>query len=58
MDATRASNRAYEEYDPSVEWSRGADVDSVRITLPGKREIDDDDDDTASLLFLDPLMRN
>jgi hypothetical protein len=47
MDATRANNRAYEEMDPSVEWSRGAEVDSVKITLPGKREIDDDDTCTA-----------
>ncbi|RLN40275.1 inactive protein RESTRICTED TEV MOVEMENT 2 [Panicum miliaceum] len=36
----RASSRAYEEYDPSVEWSRGAEADSVKIILPGKREIE------------------
>ncbi|CAN6323123.1 unnamed protein product [Urochloa humidicola] len=34
-----AKNRVYEEYDPSVEWTRGAEADSVRISLPGfKRE--------------------
>ncbi|RLN15732.1 inactive protein RESTRICTED TEV MOVEMENT 2 [Panicum miliaceum] len=27
----RASNRAYEEFDPSVAWSRGAEADSVKI---------------------------
>ena len=43
----RASNRAYEEYDPSLEWSRGAKTDSVKIVLPGKRV----EDDAASLLF-------
>ncbi|OEL18607.1 hypothetical protein BAE44_0020374 [Dichanthelium oligosanthes] len=48
----RANNRAYEEYDPTVEWSRSAELDSVKIILPGKQEIDDD---TASLLFLDLL---
>jgi len=36
----RARNRAYEEYDPSVEWSRGAEADSVKIVLPGKRARD------------------
>ncbi|CAL4943487.1 unnamed protein product [Urochloa decumbens] len=34
-----ANNRVFEEFDPSVEWSRGAELDSVRISLPGfKRE--------------------
>jgi hypothetical protein len=36
----RASNRAYEEFDPSVAWSRGAEADSVKIVLPGKRARD------------------
>jgi len=36
----RVSNRAYEEYDPSIEWSRGAEADSVKIVLPGKRARD------------------
>jgi len=36
----RASNHAYEEYDPSIEWSRGAEADSVKIVLPGKRARD------------------
>ena len=50
----RVSNRAYEEYDPSIEWSRGAEADSVKIVLPGKpREIEDDD--AASLLFFRDL---
>ncbi|KAG2536286.1 protein RESTRICTED TEV MOVEMENT 2-like [Panicum virgatum] len=36
----RARNRAYEEYDPSVEWSRGAEADSVKIVLPGFKKDD------------------
>lgn len=54
MDAARANNnRVFEEYDPSVEWSFSAEADSIRISLPGKREIDDDD--TAPSLSFDFL---
>jgi hypothetical protein len=29
-------DRTFEDYDPSVEWSHGADADTVTISLPGK----------------------
>ncbi|XP_006650368.1 predicted GPI-anchored protein 58 [Oryza brachyantha] len=35
----RVAGRTFEEYDAAVEWSRGAEADAVRISLPGfKRE--------------------
>lgn len=38
MDAVRG-NRTFEDFDPAVEWSRAAEADAVKITLPGfKRE--------------------
>ncbi|KAF8681699.1 hypothetical protein HU200_045130 [Digitaria exilis] len=40
MAAARANSRVFEEYDPSVEWSFGAEADSVRMLLPGKRSRD------------------
>ncbi|XP_062209372.1 inactive protein RESTRICTED TEV MOVEMENT 2-like [Phragmites australis] len=35
MNAARGINRTYEEYDPTVEWSRAAEADTVKISLPG-----------------------
>ena len=32
-----ANNRTYEEYEPAVEWSRTADADAVKLSLPGKQ---------------------
>lgn len=40
MDAARANNRTFEEYDPAVEWSRTGDADTVKISLPGKPSVD------------------
>lgn len=32
----RGTNRSYEEYDAAFEWSRAAEADAVKISLPGK----------------------
>jgi hypothetical protein len=36
---TRGVIRTFEEYDAAVEWSRSAEADAVKISLPGKNTI-------------------
>lgn len=35
-----ANNRTYEEYEPAVEWSRTAEADTVKLSLPGFKKED------------------